>query len=233
MIDIDTEADEDDEDDDFMSFINDGLTANMPTSHKMLPSTCNYNEPHLSAVQNKTDAIMKHIEDADEMSAMEELLCCTEASSRDFCAANLPADSMRDRYVPDKYKTELDLLLEQTRDESRLLRNPITTTSISSSDDVGPDDQIKALIMAAQDAAYLDKKYGSSLCEDGRSRSKKSLEGGAVAGPAVNWGVGACANNIRRRVVKEEQGGESEEESTSGRSYGSNISDESSLGESD
>lgn len=211
-----------DDDDDFLSFINDSLSMNMTAeniSHKTnhphtLSSVHTYNENHLHATETKSDVILEDINRSDNMSRMEDLLCDSQSTS-EFMSAHFPVGNTSQGsrvIIPDKDKSELDLLLEQTKDESRLLRNPITSSHAGPSEDLTENDQITELIMAARDAAYLDKKYGGVVDTNTTTHTTSS-------------------KNKSRRVDDNDNDDDYSEDG--GRSYGSMISDESSLSDSD
>jgi hypothetical protein len=261
-IDLDLDDDEGDEDD-FMSFINDSLTMNVNSkvnySHNTninIPadvSSATFNEAHLLSVEHKSDLILGDIKRDDNMSNMEDLLYDSPATSG-FMSFNLPtsSSSQGSYVVPNKDKSELDLLLEQIKDESRLLRNPIRTACAGPSDDA--TEHISQLVMAARDAAYLDNKYGSNtrstiapVCDDQKNSTTTPISrnnynhsrGDKSNNKNMNIPQGAnvlLTNTYKAHSVgddEEEDGASDDEVSDGGRSYGSNISDESSLGDSD
>lgn len=232
-----------DEDDDFMSFIADSLskTASDCGSHSPVMTSCippSINESHLLETERKVQTILKGIEQHDQLSHMESQQPLHNSAVSVFLASNISSSNASSdacpRHIPNKDKTELDWLIEQTRDEARLLRRhhnhpPVImsesrTRPVDNLEDSCGDDQIRALVMAAQDAAYLENKYGGQISNTKKTTTnRKNSSDNCASGGKMNHVV----QNKRR------SGDDEDDDSDGSRSYGSNISDESSLGDSD
>lgn len=199
--------------DDFMDFINESLsltrTDQTRSAQYEQSDAPSIDESRLRAAEKISEKIEGDIAQCDRMSCLEDFLNDNPVPSV-FLADEGAAVSGKLR-VPQKDKTELDMLMEQTRDECRLLgphAGTVATRGVLFEDD-DYNDQVRQLVMAAQDASYLEKKYG-------------------VEGARNNAG-----NRITKAGITTNEDGESNNDSVESRSYGSNISDDSSLDDSD
>ena len=220
----------DQEEDDFMDFINDALSlpgsdrGSSPASGRCYSTADihSVNDARLLAAEKKSSEVVRSIRDEDHMSCLEDLLSENNTVSSTLLGTDedSPVTAASRMCVPEKDKTELDLLMEQASDEVRLLeRRPFATSSIGQSGhvNVNANDEVEELIRAAQDAALLEKKYGVHVPT---GLTNKDSRIGMVSGATRIRGD--CDDNVN-----------SDDESDESRSYGSNISDDSVISDSD
>lgn len=222
----DVKNEDEDEDDDFLDFIENTISAGYVLPGESTTMGSEFCERKVVHANRKCKEIMgegsvgydNNITAVSEnMSDLEDLLYACEETNGFVSESMLKvstthSNSTSSVTVPERDKTELDLLIEQTRDESRLLRHSTAASSsapASFAPSMDQSDEISELVMASRDAAYLEKKYGAGIANAQHSFVKN-----------IHSGEDKCSV-------------EDDSVSDGGRSYGSNISDESSLGDSD
>ena len=217
------EDDEEEEDDDFMNFINENLSMSMDIISNSKENhnfdfdnyaAGQFDESRLQSMEEKSESLLQDVTNNDNALDLEASLGNSEVVTS-FISENLPVGTsarLNGLGIPQKNKSEVDMLIEQVRDESRLLYNPVKTTYAGPSGELNDGDQVSQLIKAARDAAYLEKKYGGSGSGSRNSQvenSKKATQGDTT-------------KNVNDDDISDGE-----------RSYGSLISDDSTLSDSD
>ena len=146
------------------------------------------------------------------MSAMDEMVTLLDESEVGIATfensqSDFACHAPNRHTLPSRDKTDVDILMEQMDDEVRLLPHPRSALPGASSSAVGrgwrghdsdEKELLKQLLMSARDEEQLDKKYGTG----GASKTRE------------------CVNETRGMTL-------AADDTSSERSYGSNISDDS------
>lgn len=207
-------GEDDVEDDDFMEFICQSLNENNTVNQISNSDYINLLDGRLNSAEETADKLLADVINKDnKMEKLDGILQCHQ-SEIDCIPSNvaITGDSSVRPSTRGNGKTEADLLLEQAKDEVRLLRNP--TYRISSSCDNSAQDQINDLMNAAKDSALLEKKYGLQQ----RNHNKHSSTVTAGKQDTVN---------------EDDKNANEDDDDEYSQSCGSSVSDDSSVGDSD